>query len=46
MVEEAGGTVTNFEGQPYSPYQPRIVATNGRIHTELLAWLRGEVPAA
>lgn len=46
LVEEAGGTVTDFEGQPYSPYQPRIVATNGRIHAELLAWLRGEVPAA
>ncbi len=44
LVEEAGGTVTNFDGEPYSPYQPRIVATNGKIHAELLKWLIGELP--
>jgi myo-inositol-1(or 4)-monophosphatase len=43
LVEEAGGKVTNFEGERYDPYSPRIVATNGRIHNELLEWLRGEV---
>lgn len=36
MVEEAGGRVTDFEGKKYSPYQHRIVATNGRIHDELI----------
>ncbi len=36
MVEEAGGKVTDFDGNPYSPYQPRILATNGKIHDELL----------
>jgi myo-inositol-1(or 4)-monophosphatase len=36
MVTEAGGTVTNFEGQTYDPWQPRIVATNGKIHQEIL----------
>ncbi len=36
MVEEAGGTVTDFEGTHYSPYQPHLVATNGKIHKELL----------
>jgi myo-inositol-1(or 4)-monophosphatase len=41
LVEEAGGRVTDFQGQPYSPYQPRIVATNGRIHDELLKWIEG-----
>jgi myo-inositol-1(or 4)-monophosphatase len=35
MVEEAGGKVTDFKGQTYSPYQPQIVATNGKIHDEL-----------
>ena len=39
LVEEAGGKVTDFEGNPYSPYQPHIVATNGKIHTELLGWV-------
>jgi myo-inositol-1(or 4)-monophosphatase len=36
MVEEAGGKVTDFEGKPYSLYQPHIVATNGKIHQDLL----------
>jgi myo-inositol-1(or 4)-monophosphatase len=39
MVEEAGGTVTDFKGDPYSPYQPHLVATNGKIHDELLKWI-------
>lgn len=36
IVEEAGGKVTDFSGQPYSPYQPQILATNGRIHEDML----------
>ena len=36
MVEEAGGKVTDFKGDHYSPYQPHLVATNGKIHQELL----------
>jgi len=36
IVEEAGGRVTDFEGNDYSPYQHRILATNGKIHDELL----------
>lgn len=36
LVEEAGGKVTDFKGDHYSPYQPHIVATNGKIHNELL----------
>ena len=39
LVEEAGGKVTNFKGDPYSPYQPQLVATNGLIHNELLRWI-------
>lgn len=45
IVEEAGGTVTDFEGDPYSPYQPHLVATNGSIHTELLTWIKGTFQA-
>jgi myo-inositol-1(or 4)-monophosphatase len=41
LVEEAGGKVTDFKGDPYSPYQPHIVATNGKIHEELLQWISG-----
>jgi myo-inositol-1(or 4)-monophosphatase len=43
IVEEAGGKVTDFEGNPYSPYQPQIVASNGLVHDELLRWIRDEV---
>ena len=34
VVEEAGGRVTDFDGAPYSPWLPRILASNGRIHDE------------
>ncbi len=43
MVEEAGGKVTDFEGNYYSPYQPHLLATNGKIHDELLRYVRGEL---
>src|SRR5436189_3381669 len=36
IVEEAGGRVTDFEGNYYSPYQLRLLATNGNIHDEFL----------
>lgn len=36
MVEEAGGKVTDFSGDRYSLYQPHLVATNGKIHDQLL----------
>ncbi|MFN5135729.1 MAG: inositol monophosphatase family protein [Chitinophagaceae bacterium] len=36
IVEEAGGKVTDFENEYYSPYQPHLVATNGVIHDELI----------
>lgn len=42
MVEEAGGKITDYEGNYYSPYQPHLLATNGKIHDELLAYVRGE----
>lgn len=41
IVEEAGGKVTDFKGEIYSPYQPHIIATNGKIHNELLAVVNG-----
>jgi myo-inositol-1(or 4)-monophosphatase len=41
MVEEAGGKVTDFNGYAYSPYQPHLIATNGKIHDELLRIVNG-----
>ncbi len=38
LVQEAGGVVTNHKGQPYR-FGDIIVASNGRIHEELVAHL-------
>lgn len=35
LVREAGGTVTRLNGQPYRPGDAEILASNGRIHTEM-----------
>jgi myo-inositol-1(or 4)-monophosphatase len=43
LVEEAGGKVTDFEGKYYSPYQPHLLATNGKIHDEMLDWVNGRI---
>jgi myo-inositol-1(or 4)-monophosphatase len=39
IVEEAGGKITDFEGNDYSVYQPHIVASNGKIHDGMLQWI-------
>ncbi|MEO8403375.1 MAG: inositol monophosphatase family protein [Chitinophagaceae bacterium] len=36
IVEEAGGRVTDLVGNKFSPYQHKILATNGKIHDEML----------
>ncbi len=41
IVEEAGGKVTDHEGNKFSPYQHRLLATNGKIHDELLRVIQG-----
>ncbi|HSE94203.1 MAG TPA: inositol monophosphatase family protein [Methylomirabilota bacterium] len=40
LVEEAGGRVTDLGGGPLDLDRPAIVATNGRIHDEVLAVLK------
>ena len=37
IVEEAGGKVTDHEGNSFSVYQHKVLATNGKIHDEMLA---------
>jgi myo-inositol-1(or 4)-monophosphatase len=36
MVREAGGKVTNFHGRSGSIYEGEVVASNGRIHQEMI----------
>lgn len=43
IVEEAGGKVTNLKGEKYSPYQYGIIATNGKIHDELVRYVNDTV---
>jgi len=40
MVEEAGGRLTSLAGGPIELERPTVVASNGRIHDEMLAVLR------
>ena len=42
MVEEAGGKVTDFKGNKFSPYQPHVLATNGKIHDEMLGVINNQ----
>ncbi len=43
IVEEAGGRLTDFKGNEFSPYQPHVLATNGKIHDEMLRWVNNEL---
>ena len=36
IVEEAGGRVTDFSGQPFSIYGKQLLVSNGRIHQEMV----------
>jgi myo-inositol-1(or 4)-monophosphatase len=40
ILEEAGGVVTDFKGEPFASRRPQLLATNGRIHDEMLAITR------
>src|SRR5215470_11639550 len=40
ILEEAGGRITDFSGGPFSVYGKQIVASNGRLHDEMVAVLR------
>jgi myo-inositol-1(or 4)-monophosphatase len=42
MVREAGGTVTDFSNQPSGAAAGEVLATNGHIHRELLAFMEVE----
>ena len=39
ILEEAGGRVTDYQGNPFSIYQKQIVASNSRIHDEVIRFL-------
>lgn len=41
LVQEAGGAVTDLHGEAFTLTAPHIVASNGRIHGQILSVLRG-----
>lgn len=43
LVEEAGGTVTAIDGSPYRLDQPTPLASNGLLHEEAVARVRGAI---
>jgi len=40
ILREAGGRITDLHGNPHSINQPELVASNGRIHDDMLAVIR------
>ena len=40
ILNEAGGRITDLQGNRHSIYQPELVASNGLIHVEMLAVIR------
>jgi myo-inositol-1(or 4)-monophosphatase len=41
LVQESGGRITDMEGHSWNPYMDRYIASNGRIHDEILRiWSR------
>ncbi len=43
IVEEAGGKVSDHSGNRYVPSKSQVLATNGKIHEELMKWLKDDV---
>lgn len=42
IVQEAGGRITNFDGNPYSVFDKETLATNGHIHEDMLQLIRNK----
>lgn len=40
IAEEAGAKITDFKGKPYSIYDKQILASNGKIHDQMLKVLK------
>ena len=42
IVEEAGGLVTRFDGSAFDPEYPQVLASNGKIHGQLMGLLNND----
>lgn len=43
IVQEAGGKITNFDGDPYDVNDKETLATNGLIHNDMLKIIRSKI---
>lgn len=43
IVQEAGGIISNFDGEPYDVDDKETLATNGRIHNDMLKLIRSNI---
>lgn len=43
IVQEAGGIITNFDGEPYDVDDKETLATNGVIHNDMLKLIRSNI---
>ena len=41
LIEEAGGRISKYRGEPLDIYSPPVVASNGLIHKEMMQVLNG-----
>jgi len=41
IIEEAGGRISNFNGDAYNIYDKQTLATNGQIHEQMLEIIKG-----
>ena len=41
ILKEAGGRITNFDGSPCTMTSKQVVASNGKVHEELLTIVNG-----
>jgi len=39
IIQEAGGTITQFDGRPFSNFKKNIVASNDLIHSQMMGVL-------
>ncbi len=40
LAEEAGGTLSDFKGSPFSPFIPELLASNTLLHKDIVTLLR------
>ena len=42
LVEEAGGKISNYSGNPVTVNSPNFLATNGKVHSQMIEVLKGK----